>query len=152
MVLSVFILIVLSGMIRSNQRKNEILETHDTWVKKKRIFGLLVTSDSPKWKDRIGDLWVPRFGSEIKVLNWSQRHCWPKNVESQIFEIATGPAEFCPVLIVFREHGLLEVFSFYRALKAANHGYPEALEKMEGLMFQEFEKWQSACLEVSHRK
>lgn len=121
-VVAVVILIVLSAMIRSNQKKSEILESHDNWVKNHQIFGILVTSDSPKWKDHINDLWVSPFGSDVIVLNWSQRHKWPKSAEAEVFKIATGSTEFCPVIIVLREHGLLEVYRFFLAFKAAKHG------------------------------
>src|SRR5687768_9156538 len=37
---------------------------------------LLVTSDSPHWKDYIERHWLPRWGSRAVVINWSERSRW----------------------------------------------------------------------------
>ncbi len=51
------------------------------WAVSNKQFGIVVTSDSPKWAFHINDIWLTRFGSDVSVLNYSRKREWTQTVE-----------------------------------------------------------------------
>ena len=104
------------------------------------ILGVLITSDSPGWKQYIEDLWLPRFGSSIQILNWSDQRKWRRSIYTVLFFRFVGTREnYCPSIILFRglKHPL--VFRFYYAFRDAKNGDRSALTKLEQRLFAELD-------------
>jgi len=100
-------------------------------------FGLLVYSDSPLWKSHIEEEWLPRFGSRIAVLNWSERRAWdPTDPFVRLFQGAVRAEEdFNPVVILLRKDQRPLLFRFNPAFTNAKYGKREGLETLEKQMF-----------------
>lgn len=104
------------------------------------IVGVLVTSDSPRWKRYIEDVWLPRFGSSMQILNWSEHRKWRRSVYTMLFYRFVGTREnYCPCIILFRGLSQPLVFRFYYAFRDARHGNPSALTKLEQRLFAELD-------------
>src|SRR5207249_2405604 len=58
-------------------------------------FVLLVYSDSPNWKTYIESKILPRLGSGVVTLNWSQRKEWRRSnrFEARLFNHWAGDSE-----------------------------------------------------------
>ena len=99
--------------------------------------GLLVYSDSPLWKSHIEEEWLPRFGSRIAVLNWSERRAWdPTDPLVRLFHGAVRAEEdFNPVVILLRKDQRPLLFRFNPAFTNAKYGKREGLETLEKQMF-----------------
>jgi len=99
--------------------------------------GLLVYSDSPLWKSRIEEEWLPRFGSRIAVLNWSERRDWDST--DPLVRLFYGALDlnedFSPAVILLRDQRRPLLFRFYSAFKHAQFGRDEDLRRMERQMF-----------------
>ena|ERR1041385_4044680 len=104
--------------------------------------GLLVYSDSPLWRSRIEEEWLPRFGSRVAVLHWSDRRSWdPTDPVVRLFKGAVDVTDdFNPAVILLRDKRRPLLFRFYPAFKHAQFGHPEDLQQMERQMFGIVEK------------
>ncbi len=103
--------------------------------------GILVTSDSPHWKDYIEEEWLPRLSDAVSVLNWSQRSHWASSIQTRIFYKFVGAEEnYCPSVVLLRglKHPL--IFRYYYAFRDARHGNAAARSALEARMFEEFAK------------
>jgi len=79
---------------------------------------LLVTSDSPHWKDYIERHWLPRWGSRAVVINWSERSRWEETrPEIALFRRFKGGLEYNPLAIVDEAEARLADY-----LVALDHG------------------------------
>ena len=47
---------------------------------------LVVYSESPTWENHIRDAWLPRFGEQAVLLNWTERARWPRSLEVRLFK------------------------------------------------------------------
>ncbi len=102
------------------------------------IFGVLVTSDSPNWKQHIESRWIPRFGDSVVILNWSEHKRWRLSVYTLIFRRFVGAEHnYCPSIVLL--NGLKQplVFRFFYAFRDAKHGNRSALEELEERLFSE---------------
>lgn len=99
--------------------------------------GLLVYSDSPLWKSHIESEWLPRFGSRVAVLNWSDRRDWDRSDPLvQLFNgVADADADFSPLVVMLRKDRRPLVFTFDAAFRIAKFGNREGLEGLERQMF-----------------
>ena len=112
------------------------------WAEKQNQFGVVVTSDSPKWAAHINDRWLTRLGNDVSVLNYSRKREWAKTVESTAVKRFNRYRGDYPVVIVPRKIGEPAIYSFRNAFVAASHGDDEALKKMEERLFREYANWQ----------
>jgi len=105
------------------------------------IFGILVTSDSPNWKQYIEDTWIPKFGNSIVILNWSEHKRWRRDIYTSIFYKFIGDRHnYCPSIVLL--NGLKQplVFRFFYAFRDARHGNKNALIELEERLFGELSK------------
>jgi hypothetical protein len=120
------------------------------------VRGILITSDSPTWKEHIEQQWLRRLQEQVIVLNWSQRNSWPRSLEARLFRyfclteyqilfISVGEQtqNFNPALILLRGLYYPYVYRFYYAFRDAKHGRTEALNKLETHMYAQFENPES---------
>lgn len=112
------------------------------WADSQNQFGVVVTSDSPKWAAHINDRWLTRFGSDVSVLNHSRTREWAKTIESRAVTRFSRFRDDYPVVIVPRKIGEPAVYSFRNAFVAAWHGDDEPLNRMEERLFKEYADWQ----------
>ncbi len=103
--------------------------------------GVMVTSDSPNWRDYIQKNWMPRIGQQFYMLNWSDRRKWEKNLPVRVFRHFCGTHEnYCPSIILFQglRHPL--VYRFFYAFRDYKHGDEEALRRLENHLFETISK------------
>jgi hypothetical protein len=106
--------------------------------------GLLVYSNSPNWQSYIEQHWLPRIGSQMVLLNWSERAMWADQApfESAIFRRFAGDTEFNPLAIVFRTrapHATLRTWiSGIRALDPVSMVAPSPHDTLVIRFFQAF--------------
>src|SRR5574341_1633049 len=102
------------------------------------IFGVLVTSDSPNWKQYIEETWIPEFGNSMIILNWSQHKRWRWNVYTLIFYKFVGAEHnYCPSIVLLDGLKRPLVFRFFYAFRDAKHGSRSALTELENRLFLE---------------
>jgi hypothetical protein len=102
------------------------------------IRGVLVYSDSPNWQEHIETHWLPSFGTQFRVLNWSRRKEWKPSLEVRLFLHYCGvDRNFNPSVVLLRglRHPL--VFRFFYAFQEAKHGKPAVLHSLEQRLFRE---------------
>ena len=101
--------------------------------------GLLVYSYSPNWQPYIEQNWLPRFGTKLRVLNWSERTSWNKRDSAVIiFHWFVGVSyNFNPAVVLLRPFRRPLVFRFYPAFKNAKHGNVDGLKQLESRLFAE---------------
>jgi len=102
-----------------------------TWLPRGK-FVLLVTSDSPVWKQYMADRILSRVEPHAIVLNWSERQKWlcGFSLPAMAFRFFGGRDEFNPLAVVFRPFRLAKTYRFWGPFKDYKHGNPAALEKM----------------------
>jgi hypothetical protein len=101
--------------------------------------GLLVYSDSPLWKSHIETEWLPRLGSRMAILNWSERRNWDRSDPYvRLFNGCFGGdhENYNPVAVLLRKDRRPLIFRFYPPFKHAKFGRREELELMERKMFK----------------
>ena len=101
------------------------------WADSNCLFGIVVTSDSPKWAAHIKDSWLTRFGSDVNVLNYSRKRDWVQSVETMSVRRFSRYWGNCPVVIVPRKISEPAVYRYYNAFVAVFHGDDEPLNRME---------------------
>ncbi|UCD30577.1 MAG: hypothetical protein JSV03_08960 [Planctomycetota bacterium] len=117
------------------------------------VQAVLITSDSPNWKNYIEKEWLPRLKDKVIILNWSQRKSWPRSLETRLFNyfcltehqillfiVGEKNQNFNPALILLRGLHYPYVYRFYHAFLDAKHGRTEVLQKLESHMYAQFEK------------
>ena len=110
-------------------------------MKNDGLVGLLVTSDSPHWKQYIEEKWVSRTRNTFRILNWSQHTQWGKSAYAKAFYRFCGTREnYCPCVILFRGLRYPLVFRFFYAFRDAKHGDEAALKALEERMLKEIIK------------
>ena len=96
---------------------------------------ILVYSRSPHWERYIEERWLPKYGAEAVLLNWSDRSQWgtlrPKPPEVALFERYAGRAEYNPLAIGIPVRGKVRVIRFWRAFRDLKHGKELALRQAE---------------------
>lgn len=94
---------------------------------------LLVTSDSPHWKEHIERNWLARWGNRAVVINWSERSRWLRaRPEVALFRRLQGECEYNPLAIVVGPGGReFVVVEFWRAFRDLKHGKPARLDAAE---------------------
>lgn len=112
------------------------------WADKQKQFGVVVTSDSPKWATYINDRWLTRFGNDVSVLNYSRKREWAKSIESRAVNRFSRFRDDYPAVIVRRKIGEPAIYIFRNAFVAAWHGDDDPLKKMEERLFKEYADWQ----------
>lgn len=99
---------------------------------KHEIHGVLVTSDSPVWKDYIQENWLDRFGSHFIVLNASRRSQWRNSPATRLYFFFCPQQEnYCPVVILLQGFHHPRVYRFFYAFRDHKHGNDTALLKLE---------------------
>lgn len=98
--------------------------------------GLLVLSDSPRWREHIEQRWLPRMAAQLVVLNWSERSRWPRSPEVRLWRHLLGERAFCPAVVLLGPGGAPRVFRFYRAFLAAKYGDAARLVALEAELFE----------------
>jgi hypothetical protein len=103
----------------------------------RRAFGplgkdlLLVTSDSPHWKDHIERHWLPRWGRRAVVINWSERSRWDgTRPEIALFRRLKEGLEYNPLAIVVAPEDYA-IVRFWRPFRDFKHGKPARLDAAE---------------------
>ena len=96
------------------------------------ITTLIVTSDSPIWKEYMEQQVVQILRPQAFVLNWSRRRAWPRipNLQVLSFRYFGGMREFNPLVIVFRPFRIARVFRFWKPFKDYKHGQPDSLNEL----------------------
>jgi hypothetical protein len=98
---------------------------------------VVIHSQSPIWKDRIQNEWLPRLGPRATTLDWSQRARWRRSIAVALFErFARVDRNFNPAVIVLRGLRQPYVFRFFRAFHEARHGRVSYLQRLEGDLFR----------------
>ena len=99
--------------------------------------GLLVYSDSPLWKSHIESEWLPRLGSSVAVLNWSERRGWDlTDPLVRLFDgVADADRDFGPIVVMLRKDRRPLLFRFDPAFRNAKFGNREGLEGLERQLF-----------------
>jgi hypothetical protein len=102
---------------------------------------VVVHSQSPVWADHIASEWLPRFGTNAALLDWTERRNWGRTIEVAVFkQFCLAPHNFNPAVIVFRGWKQPYVFRFYNAFHEARHGRTAYLEQLEREMFAAVER------------
>ncbi len=108
------------------------------------VRGLLILSNSPRWKDYIEERWLPRLRDGVVILNWSERKTWSRSLPRRLFYrfcyVWSENRNFNPAVILFRGLRYPYVYRYYYAFRDAKRGHPEALHELETHMFREFSK------------
>lgn len=94
---------------------------------------LIVYSDSPHWKKRIEERWLPLIAERAVVLNWSERRAWmpTRRLEADVFRHYAGQREFNPVAIVLAKGKPAEVIRFWEPFRDFRHGKVHTLRQAE---------------------
>jgi hypothetical protein len=96
---------------------------------------ILVYSRSPHWESYIEQQWLPRYGAQAVVLNWSDRAVWRtlprKPPEIALFERYAGRTEYNPLVIGVPVRGEPRVIRFWLAFRDFKHGRDGALRRAE---------------------
>jgi len=131
------------------------------------VRGILVYSNSPNWQAYIEERWLPRIGSRLFVLNWSERSRWKREhpLEASLFRSHLGDREFNPAAIIFVRSparatyrgwlkavrslepiGMLApypprvaVVRFFKAFRDFKHGREESLRTAEATLWKYLE-------------
>jgi hypothetical protein len=97
---------------------------------------LVVYSESPAWENRIRDSWLPRFGKQAVLLNWTERARWPRSLEVRLFKyFIASQQNFNPAVLVLRGTQRPLVYRFFYAFQQAKHGRLENLAQLEAELF-----------------
>lgn len=127
LVLGLIIAVIERGILQARAWRRWC--RHGTYV-------LLVTSDSPHWKDYIETELRPRLPESIIMLNWSERKRWnQRSLAVQLFRRFGGEREFNPLVLVFQPFRPIRVYRFWRAFRDYKHGKPERLKSVEAELF-----------------
>jgi len=117
---------------------------------------LLVYSDSPRHKERIERVYLPKFGGAAVVMNWSRRREWgmlhgslERSLATRYFRLDTGLLDsagkryaryhmpcMLPGVVVFRPWYAPKVFLLGDAFREHRHGKPYALNRFELELFR----------------
>lgn len=105
------------------------------------ISGVLITSDSPVWKDYIQANWIDRFGNRFIILNGSQRSLWSASPATRLYYFFCPQDEnYCPAVILLRGFRHPQVYRFFYAFRDYKHGDGTALLKLEEDLAQELNR------------
>jgi hypothetical protein len=92
---------------------------------------LVITSDSPIWRDYIANEVLPLVQARAVVLNWSARKRWPKwSFSRHVFRTFAGEREFNPMVVLFPIFRPARLFRFWSAFKSFKTGDTEAVERL----------------------
>jgi hypothetical protein len=92
---------------------------------------LVVSSDSPIWRDYMETQIVPFLLERAFVLNWSERKTWPRwSLCVQLFRHFGGDSEFNPIVIIFRPFRRAKAFRFWQPFKDLKHGNRKPVERL----------------------
>jgi len=98
---------------------------------------LLITSDSPVWRDHIETEIVPRLPTSTVRLNWSERRHWRSlSLAVQAFRCFGGETDFNPMVLVFRPFHWPETYRFRSAFQDHKHGKTERLDALQRDLFE----------------
>ena len=96
---------------------------------------IIVSSDSPVWRERIATQWPPQLAEQAVKLNWSERSRWKSTLAVRMFRhFVMGSTNYNPAVLVLRGLQQPAVYRFYYAFREAHHGRPEYLEELEASM------------------
>lgn len=131
--LSTLVALAFSG--RALYTRSLLVAARLRWPAKGAI---VVTSDSPRWRDHIETHWLPRLGDSVVLLNYSQRAHWDDSLPVQLWRAyCEGRRDYVPAVILLRGRRGPLIFGFYRWFDAARRGHPEGLQAMEARLFHE---------------
>lgn len=107
------------------------------WFNSKGKDVLLVHSNSPHWQSYIASEWIPRLGSRVVLLNWSERQQWDREPPEVValFRRHAGSYNFNPMAIVLQNSGKVEVIRFWTAFRDHRHGKSAPLREAESKLF-----------------
>lgn len=92
---------------------------------------LLVSSDSPVWKEYMEERIVPLLTDRAIVLNWSERRRWSKwSFPTLVFRAFAGRRNFNPMLVLFRPLRPAKFFRFLPGFQELKHGNVTEVEKI----------------------
>jgi len=92
---------------------------------------LVVTSNSPIWKEYIDKHMVSPLGDRAVVLNWSERKRWRWSLAGWAFRHFSGEKDFNPMAVVIRPFRNARVFRFHKLFRDYKHGKPSAERRLE---------------------
>lgn len=97
---------------------------------------IIVTSDSPHWKEYIATRWLPLLGHRAVVLNSSERSRWREQhpLEGAIATRWGGAREFNPMVLFIPPRGPIQEFRFWEAFRDYKHGKPRLLRAEESAL------------------
>ena len=105
------------------------------------VVGILVYSESPHWHEHVREVWLPRLGDRVVVLNWLERRHWGRGLSVRLFDHFMGRQEnFNPSVLLFRGLRSPLRFRFFYAFRDARHGNRQALERLEERLWAEIER------------
>jgi hypothetical protein len=96
---------------------------------------LFVYSESPIWRDYLGEHILPLLGERAIVLNWSERKRWRVSLRRLAFYHFGGYRQFNPLAVVFRPFHRTRTFRFWEPFKEFKHGRPASLHALEREFF-----------------
>lgn len=107
------------------------------------VRGILIYSNSPKWQEYIEREWLPRLGDRVIVLNWSERKKWTRSLAVLLFrhhiDASSYAINYNPSVILLRGCRYPYLYRYFYAFRNVKHGDDQALKKLEGQMFEDFE-------------
>lgn len=96
---------------------------------------LFIYSDSPIWREYVGEHILPFLADRAVVLNWSERKRWPVSLGRLAFYHFGGYRQFNPLGVVFRPFHRTRTFRFWEPFREYKHGQPAALLALEQQFF-----------------
>lgn len=92
---------------------------------------LLVSSDSPIWREYMTTQILPRVDQRAIVLNWSERNKWSAaSFRVHVFHCFGGSREFNPLVVWFRPFQRARVYRYWSAFKDWKRGYHEPVDRI----------------------
>lgn len=97
---------------------------------------LLVYSDSPVWQGRIEEEWLPRFGHQALVLNWTDVYAGvAPTLAERALRMWAPPRNVQPVAILFPGPLRTRQLNFYDAFRDWRNGDESTLRRAEEELF-----------------
>ena len=101
---------------------------------------LIVTSDSPVWREYMQREIIAKLEQRSIILNWSERAKWPwLHIPALALQLWGGSNEFNPMVLVFKRFQTVEKFRFWAAFKEYKHGDSAQVERLTKDVFDAVE-------------
>jgi hypothetical protein len=134
--LAVIAVVVIGSYVTARMNRARLLRECQRVYDPRGIRFLVVYSESPTWEAHIRASWLPRFGEQAVVLNWTNRARWEPSLEVRLFKsFMQSERNFNPAVLVLRNTDAPLVYRFFYAFQQAKNGRPEYLARLEAELF-----------------